>query len=392
MDFTRKNTVLITCARGLTSILQQELTELGHTIQSSHKTGVLIECTLHDCMKLNLVLRTAYNVLYQIKELNCRTADDLHKQAVKIQWERIIDPDGYVCVVSRVNNPNITNSMFASLKLKDAIVDRINDKTGRRPNSGSERDRTVINLYWNNNTAWIYVNTSGRKIADRGYRRLPWKAPLQETLAAGIILQTGYDGAQPLVLPMCGSGTLAVEAALIALNRAPGLLRSNFGFMHIQGFEKLEWKKTRAAIRSQSKKTIAAPIIATDIEPQAADAAERNVHTAGVDQFISVRVCDFAATTTPDGEGIVLLNPEYGERLGEEQHLAKTYADIGDFFKQKCAGYTGYIFTGNMNLAKKVGLRTSRKIQFFNADIECRLLKYDLYSGTKKASVSPVTD
>ena len=392
MDFTRKNSVLITCARGLAPILQQELTGLGHTIESSHGTGVLIECTLHDCMKLNLVLRTAYNVLYQIKELNCRTADDLYKQAVQIQWERIIDPDGYVCVVSRVNNPTITNSMFASLKLKDAIVDRINDKTGRRPDSGPDRDRTVINLYWKDHTAWIYLNTSGRKIADRGYRRLPWKAPLQETLAAGIILQTGYDGAQPLVLPMCGSGTLAVEAALIALNRAPGLLRSNFGFMHIQGFDKPEWMNIRAAIRSQTKKTISAPIIATDIEPQAAEAAEKNAHTAGVDQFISVRVCDFAASSIPQGEGIVLLNPEYGIRLGEEQQLAKTYADIGDFFKQKCAGYTGYIFTGNMDLAKKVGLRTSRRTQFFNADIECRLLEYELYSGTRKPSPPPVTE
>ena len=392
MDFGRKNTVLTTCARGLAPILQQELTGLGHTIESSHETGVLIECTLHECMKLNLVLRTAYNVLYQIKELNCRTADDLYKQAVRIQWERIIDPDGYVCVVSRVNNPTITNSMFASLKLKDAIVDRMSDKTGRRPDSGPDRDRTVVNLYWKDNTAWIYLNTSGRKIADRGYRRLPWKAPLQETLAAGIILQTGYDGTRPLVLPMCGSGTLAVEAALIALNRAPGLLRSNFGFMHIQGFDKPEWMKVRAAIRSQSKKTIAAPIVATDIEPQAADAAEKNIHTAGVDQFIRVRVCDFAATSIPRGEGIVLLNPEYGERLGEEQQLAKTYADIGDFFKQKCAGYTGYIFTGNMNLAKKVGLRTSRKIQFFNADIECRLLKYELYKGTKQGGLEPQPD
>jgi 23S rRNA (guanine2445-N2)-methyltransferase len=392
MDFARKNTVLITCARGLAPILQQELTDLGHTIVSSHGTGVLIESTLQDCMKLNLLLRTAYNVLYQVKELNCRTADDLYKQAAKIQWERIIDPDGYVCVVSRVNNPTITNSMFASLKLKDAIVDRISDKTGRRPDSGSERDRTVINLYWKDNTAWIYLNTSGRKIADRGYRRLPWKAPLQETLAAGIILTTGYDGARPLVLPMCGSGTLAVEAALIALNRAPGLLRSNFGFMHIQGFDNVEWKKIRAAIRSQRKKTIDAPIIATDISPQAADAAERNINTAGVDQFISVRVCDFAATSIPQGQGIVLLNPEYGERLGEEQQLAKTYTDIGDFFKQKCAGYTGYIFTGNTKLAKKVGLRTSRKIQFFNADIECRLLKYDLYSGTKKGGLESQPD
>ncbi len=171
----------------------------------------------------------------------------------------------------------------------------------------------------------------------------------------------------------------AIEAALIGLNRASGILRDNFGFMHLKGFNKSLWDDLRAQAKKEAKKTLNCRIIATDIRREAVEAARKNAATAGVEHLIEFGVCDYSGTPIPEGGGIVILNPEYGERMGKLKELENVYKGIGDFFKQKCRGYTGYIFTGNLDLAKKVGLRAKRRIQFFNGSIECRLLEYELY-------------
>lgn len=390
MKATDKSTILITCGRGLGDLLRGEVEALGFTVDSSHETGVEITGDMADAMRLNLHLRTAFNVLYRLAQFESRGPDHLYIQVSKIPWERILPTDGYVCVVGRVETPTIDNTMYANLKIKDAIVDRMVQKTGCRPDSGKERDRAVVQAYWKGDQCWVYLNTSGQKISDRQYRRIPCQAPLRESLAAAIILTTGYDGSMPLVCPMCGSGTLPIEAAMIASRRAPGLLRSNYGFMHTQLYDADAWAKMRAEALKQSKKRGGKAeykpgrILATDIDESVVAAARRNAQTAGVDHLIEFGVCDFADTEIPAGPGIVVMNPEYGMRLGQIEELKKTYRRISDFLKQKCTGYTGYIFTGNPQLGKMVALRTSRKIPFFNGDIECRLLKYELYSGTRK--------
>jgi putative N6-adenine-specific DNA methylase len=389
MKATDKSTLLITCGRGLAEILRGEIEALGLKTDSTHETGVEMTGDLYDAMKLNLHLRTAFNVMYLLKEFECRGPEPLYHETYDLPWEEIISPEEYVCVVGRVETATIENTMYANLKIKDAIVDRIAKKTGSRPNSGKERDNVVVQAYWKDERCWLYLNTSGRKVSDRQYRRIPAMAPLRESLAAAIMLTTGYDGSGPLVCPMCGSGTLPIEAALIASNRVPGLIRSNYSFMHTKLYDEAAWKQMRADALKQSKKrgkTEIKPerIIATDIDASIVEAAKRNAMTAGVDHLIEFAACDFAETEIPEGKGIVVLNPEYGMRLGEIKELEATYKRIGDFFKQKCAGYTGYIFTGNSQLGKKVGLRTSRKIPFWNADIECRLLKYELYSGSRE--------
>lgn len=396
MKSNDKNTILITCARGLSEILSGEIEALGFTVDSAHETGVEITGNLYDCMKLNLHLRTAFNVLYLLKHFQCRNPDQLYKQTAALPWEEMISPDEYVCVIGRIETPTIENTMFANLKIKDAIVDRILQKTGARPNSGKERGNVVVQAYWKDDKCWIYLNTSGQKVSDRNYRKIPCQAPLRESLAAAIILTTGYDGSQPLICPMCGSGTLPIEAALIASHRVPGLMRSNYAFMHTLLHDEPAWQAMRTEAAKQSKKRgkaefVPARIIATDIDPEAVRSAQRNAMTAGVDHLIDFSVCDFAETPIePDADGIIVMNPEYGMRMGEIEELELLYARIGDFFKQKCAGYTGYIFTGNPELAKKIGLRTSRKIPFFNASIECRLLKYEMYRGTRKNKDTPL--
>lgn len=368
-------------------MLEAEVRQLGCSITSVDDTGLNTTGTLIDAMRLNLHLRTAFYVLYLIDEFPCRTPEDLYRHLSFIEWENLLPSDGYLSIISRTDTPAINNWTYATMKAKDAIVDRLAEKTGRRPDSGPQRNRCVINLYWRKDRCWIYLNTSGQKLSDRGYRRIPHKAPMQETLAAGVILSTGYDGSMPLVNPMCGSGTLAIEAALIAAHRPPGLLRSNFGFMHAAGFDRDVWEKLRAEARKQRSKSPPAPIVATDIDQAAIEAARKNAMTAGVEHLIQFEKCDFADTPLPPEPGIVILNPEYGERMGQVSRLEGTYKRIGDFFKQRCPGWTGYVFTGNLDLAAKIGLKTARRTPFFNARIECRLLKYELYAGSRRKNV-----
>ncbi|HOW70780.1 MAG TPA: class I SAM-dependent RNA methyltransferase [Phycisphaerae bacterium] len=387
MNLDVANTIRVSCAPALAEYLAKEIEALGYSATGQYDTGVDLTGTLGDAMRLNLYLRTAMNVLYFLREFPCSTVEDLYREVGFIDWEHWLDPDGYLSVVSRVDTPSVNNETFANKKVKDAIVDRIQDKAGRRPNSGPGRDRFVVNLFWFKDRCWLYFNTSGAKLSNRGYRKIPHSAPMVETLAAGVLMAAGYDGRMPLVNPMCGSGTLAIEAALMATGRPPGLLRSNYGFMHALGFDDQAWQVIRREARKVRAESPPGRIIASDIDPQAVDAARRNAATAGVDQLIEFHVCDFADTPLPEETGMVMLNPEYGERLGKMSELEVTYKRIGDFFKQRCPGWTGYVFTGNMELAKKVGLRASRRIPFFNARIECRLLKYELYPGTRRRVV-----
>jgi putative N6-adenine-specific DNA methylase len=390
VDPKQAGTILVTFSAGLVDYVRQEVEDLGCRTGDSHKTGLEIEGNQYDAMRLNLHLRTAYNVLFLLKRFECESPDELYRNVTQMPWEDMISPTEYVSVVGRINTEHVNNSMYAGLNVKDAIVDRIASRTGSRPDSGKDKDKVVVHLYWKDDLCRLYLNTSGLKLSDRGYRKMPGKAPLRESLAAAIIIATGYDGSGPLVCPMCGSGTLAIEAALIASRRAPGLLRSNYAFMHVKYFDEPAWKQMRVEALKKSKSRGGkagfkpARIIATDIDAEAVEAARKNATTAGVSQLIDFDVCDFAATAIPTGPGIIVMNPEYGLRLGEIEKLKKTYKRIGDFFKQKCAGYTGYIFTGNPALSKVVGLRTCRRFEFYNANIECRLLKYELYAGTKE--------
>lgn len=376
--------LLIACAKGIPPYLKAELTTLGFPIQAELDAGIETTGTLTDAMRLNLLLHTGNRVLLELDRFTARVPDDLYKRILSLPWENIIPENGYFTVTSFINTPSITDSRFANVKTKDAIVDRIRERTGKRPDSGNERSGTVVFLYWNQGDAKIYLDTSGEALSRRGYRKIPMLAPMAETLAAAVVSATGWTGTGHFINPMCGSGTLAIEAALLAQGRPPGLLRSNYGFMHIKGFSDEAWQKIRQEARVIPKRKFDGRIIASDIRADAVEAARQNARTAGVEQLIEFEVCDFAETPLPAGGGVVLFNPEYGERLGDESELEPVYRRIGDFFKQKCMGYTGYIFTGNLVLGKKVGLRSSRRILFFNANIECRLLAFTLYEGTKR--------
>ena len=384
--FNTASKVIITCNKRLSPFLQEEIKELGFEIKRAFNTGVELHASINDCIRLNLNLRTASQVLYEISAFRANDPKELYDALVKIEWEAHIPFDGYFTVTSNVHNDTITTPLFANVKVKDAIVDRIKDKKGVRPDTGPDAHKTVIHLHWMEDRAEIFLDTSGETLAKHGYRKHPGKAPMLEALATSTIMATKWDGKSPFINPMCGSGTLAIEAALIAQNRMPGLQRMNYAFMHIIGYNEEVFFEERRLIKDKANKHNIPQIIASDLSEQAVEIAKMNAQTAGVEHLIQFEVCDFAETTVPEEPGVIMFNPEYGERLGTHSKLELTYKRVGDFMKQECKNYRGYVFTGNPDLAKKIGLKASRRFEFFNGKLDCRLLQYELYDGTKEKS------
>lgn len=383
-DFSTPSTVSITCPLGLADSLETEVISHGHTLTSKRETGIEIAATLNQCIFLNYWLRTAHRIHYLIDEKQCKNPTDLERWIKKLPWEEWIPSDGFFSVTSRVDHPSIENDQYANLVVKDAIVDRIRYKKNQRPDTGSDLHQTVIFLYWTKNIARIFVDTSGESLSRRNYRSTSASAPMQETLAAGIIDDTRWEPGQHFINPMTGSGTIIIEAVMRALNKAPASLRNNFGFMHIKDFDESYYQQIRSEARQAINKKPEGRFIATDSDPVAIISAKKNAQTAGVDQYIEFETCDIDDTPIPEGNGVVVVNPPYGVRLGEDQDLRPLYKQIGDFFKTNCPGKTGYVFTANKSLAKKVGLRAGKRTTFFNSTLECRLLEYEIYEGSKK--------
>jgi len=382
--FHTESKIIITCNKRLSPYLQHEVEELGFKPVRVFPTGIELLGTVNDTITLNLNLRCASQILYLIKSFTAADPQELYKNLVEIEWETLIDFTGYFSVTSNVNNEHILTPLFANVKVKDAIVDRIKDKKGIRPNSGPEQNKTVIHLYWQDDKAEIFLDTSGETLAKHSYRKIPGKAPMLEALAASTIMATNWDKNSTFINPMCGSGTLAIEAALLATDKSPGFFRMNYGFMHILGYEEEVFFTERRKLKDKGRKALNFKIIATDLSPDAVDIAQKNAKTAGVEHLIDFSVCDFADTVVPEEPGVIMFNPEYGERLGVHSKLEATYKRMGDFMKQHCRGYRGYIFTGNPDLAKKIGLRADRRIEFYNGKLDCRLLEYELYEGSKR--------
>ncbi len=383
--YTTKAPVTITCNKRLAPYVELEVLELGFTPNETLVTSVRLEASINDCIRLNLNLRCASQVLYSLKQFEAVNADDIYKNVVDYPWENVIPENGYFSVTSNVLNPTINNNMFANLRVKDAIVDRMRDKRGTRPSTGAELSGAVIHLFWKNESAEIFIDTTGDSLARHGYRKIPGRAPMLEALASATILATKWDRASPFVNPMCGSGTVAIEAALIATDTRPGLFRLNYAFMHLIGYNEQVYHDEMEALDKKIKEVPGLRIIATDYSDMAIANARKNAIAAGVADLIEFAICDFRDTEVPaGGKGAMFMNPEYGERLGNESELENTYTEIGDFMKKKCGGYWGYVFTGNLDLAKKIGLKAKRRIEFYTSIIDCRLMEFELYEGTRR--------
>lgn len=402
--------IIISCAKELSQWTELEVRKLGYTPIEVTENTVVVRGAMRDVFTLNLQLRTAHRVLVPLLRTTCYNIRDLYESVKSIDWENLLEADGYFSVSSIVHNYTIRDTRIPSLYTKDAIVDRMRERCQRRPDTGGENIGAAVFVYWERDEAIIYLDTSGEPLSKRGYRRIPGSAPMQETLAAACLMAMGWDGTKPFLSPMCGSGTPAIEAAMIALNKAPGSLKGHFAFQSLKGYrmnipgEKAPrvaprqysgvspeqiWKEMVLESKDAENKENLPRIIATDISPEAVENAHSNAIVAGVAQYIEFKACDFADTPVPssdeeDGKqykGCVFFNPEYGIRLGTYEQLVPVYRRIGEFLNEKCFGWMGALITGNPDLSREVNLYYQHKIPFFNGPIDCRLF---LYGGCEK--------
>lgn len=389
--------IIISCAKELSRWTEVEVRDFGYTPIEVTENTVVVRGDMRDVMKLNLKLRTAHRVLVPLLRADCRNIRDLYHLAKSIDWENLIEADGYFSVSSIVHNYTIRDTRIPSLYTKDAIADRMRERCQRRPDSGGENKGSAVFVYWERNEVIIYLDTSGEPLSKRGYRKIPGSAPMQETLAAACLMAMHWDKKSPFLSPMCGSGTPAIEAAMMALNKAPGALKGHFAFQSIKGYSRIIpgetapriaprqhigaspeqiWKEIVLDAKNEEVTEGIPKIIATDISPEAVENAHTNAIAAGVAPYIEFKDCDFAETPIPQDKGCIFFNPEYGIRLGTVEELAPIYERIGTFMNEKCAGWTGGLITGNPDLARLVNLYYKTRVPFFNGPIDCRLFIY----------------
>lgn len=486
-----KTTLAITCGKGIVPLLRQELTEMGYEILGDNETmvGIRAKNACRDILRLNLHLRTAQRVLWPfVQDVRCRSLDDLYRLAYYAPWEQVLDVDQPFFVSNATTNvESIRDTRMPTLRLKDAIVDRMRDKCGRRPTVGDyvpvrveadgkplfdkraplrgamrvvraaledwlaelpeEQERAellvevdgydlmsgelpvsridfqtlkrrfertfgsrltegtpgaAVFLWWEGSHAKIYLDTSGTSLSRRGYRKEGWVAPMQEALAAACVLATGWDRKSPFVVPFSGSGTPAIEAAMLARNIAPGLTRSDFAFMHLKGWDSIIpgesagvsarkrfgatpheiWREVVAQAKA-AERPFNDPdlpkILGVDWEEEAVDIADRNANAAGVGQNVDFFVEDFTDTPLPKTPGVIFMNPPYGERLEDEASLEPLYEGIGTWLRETVPeGWRAWVFTSSRPLSLKIHLRHRDLLPFKNGPLDCRLISYDV--------------
>jgi putative N6-adenine-specific DNA methylase len=364
-----------TCARGLEPLLARELAILGAQGIEEGRGGVSFRGDRALLYRANLWLRTAVRVLQPVMEREVRSPDELYEAVRAIDWNAHLTPDHTLAVDCNVRDSAITHSQYAARRVKDAICDQFRDKTGRRPSVDVERPMVGLNLHIHKDRAVLSLDSSWHSLHKRGYRPIQTIAPLNEALAAALILHSGWDPTTPLVDPLCGSGTFCIEAAWIALNRAPGLTREWFGFQGWLDFDRPLWNAIRDDARRAVKKELPAPIVGGDNHPGALNLARQNARAAGVGHVLAFLRRDIRDARPPEGAGpgVLICNPPYGERIGDEKELVPLYSAIGQTVRDHFPGWRLFVFTSNQKLARKVGLPVRAKTPFFNGKLECRL-------------------
>jgi 23S rRNA (guanine2445-N2)-methyltransferase len=369
-----------TTAKGVEEALAGELTRLGVSGVAVESGGVRFAGGMEAAYRANLWLRTASRVLMPLTEFSCESPEQLYQGVRAIPWTSYVTPAMTLAVDCNLRDSALTHSGFVALKTKDAIVDEVRDRLGSRPSVDTKDPDLRVNVRLFRNRCTLSLDCSGTPLDRRGYRLERHEAPLKENLAAALIELSGWDGSVPLLDPMCGTGTIAIEAALKALRIPPGLLRAEgFGFQRWPGFDRMLWQRLLREARQERLAALPAPIQGSDISHSAVAMANENARRAGVADQVRLWRGELGELAPPPGPGVLIFNPPYGKRLGEEEALRPLYKQIGDVLKQRCKGYTAYLFTGNLELAKSVGLKASRRIVLFNGPIECRLLKYEMY-------------
>lgn len=371
-------------SRGLSDVLEKELVELGVKPTKKVAAGVFFEGNWEDSYRVNLCSRIASRVTKPVLDFPAYQPEELYYNISKHDFTKYIDPEQTITVDASVKECKIRDQRMVAMKVKDAIVDEFTDKFGRRPDVDNRNAELRVNVAGYKNFWAVGIDTSGESLFKRGYRLEAGEAPLKENLAAGLIALSEWDRQSPIVDPMCGSGTFLIEAAMMALKMAPGMQRRRFGFENLHGFDSDAWDRVVEQSSEGELETLPFKFYGYDIDKKVLAKAKDNARRAGVDHVIEFRyspITTLNAPTTEEGavKGMVVVNPPYGARIGDEDNLKDVYRDLAHTLKTNFKGWNAWVLSGNRDLIGEMKLKSTRKFQVFNGPLECRFLKYEMF-------------
>ena len=374
------------CPRGLEAVLASELAGLGAASIASTEGGVAFEGALDLAYRANLESRIASRILWRVGGGAYRNERDVYELAHALDWTRWFRAERTLRVDVAATRSPLPSLEFATLRIKDAVCDRHRAVTGKRPSVSKDRPDVRVHAYLTANQATFYLDTSGEPLFKRGYRRDAAEAPLRENLAAGLLRLAGWQPGTPLLDPFCGSGTIPIEAALIALDIAPGVKRT-FGFQKLDWYDGPTWQRIKQAAQRRAKPASPAAIYASDNDATEVQRCGATLASAGVADAVVLERADALTRAAPAPSGVIVANPPYGVRLAESSALAELYPRLGDALKQRFAGWTAYLLSGDPRLPKLIGLKASRRTPLFNGAIECRLYEYRMIAGSARTMI-----
>ena len=373
------------CPRGLEEVLGAELVSLGATSLMHVDGGVAFRGDLALCYRVNLGSRIASRVLWQVLRLPYRDEEEVYRLTSRLDWPAMFNVDCTIRVnVSAIGSP-LRSLEFVTLRIKDAVCDTFRARVGMRPNVDTTAPAVRIHAFFDAREFTLYLDTSGEPLFKRGLRKTAGAAPLRENLAAGILRLSDWRPGVALLDPMCGSGTLLLEAAEMALGRAPGA-RRGFAFERLLSFDAALWERVREDARRAELPVAGLEIFGSDLYGASLKLARENLVAAGLDGVVQLKQANMLELSPPEATGVLVTNPPYGVRLGEQQALADLYPKLGDVLKQRFAGWRACIFTADLRLPKLIGLKPSRRIPLYNGALECRLYVFELVAGSLRRS------
>lgn len=373
------------CPTGMSEVLEAELKNLGLKTWEKTSGGVVFESNWAGCYKANLNSRFASRILKPILDFPAYQGEDLYNNIRKHDFTKYIEPNQTIAIDAVVKECKINDQRFVAMKMKDAIVDQFREKYGMRPDVDSESPALRIHVRGYKNNYSVAIDTSGSSLFMRGYRLKTGEAPLKENLAAGLVALAEWDMKSPLVDLFCGSGTILIEAAMMALNIAPGLQRKSFGFMNYKDFDEEVWEKVVQEAIDQEKEELDFKLYGYDLDKKVLDIAKKNAKNADVLEHIIFKNTAVSVALPPEGDpGMVICNPPYGTRIGDEDNLKDVYRDLGFTLKHRFTGWVAWVLSGNKDLLQEMKLKSTRRHFVYNGNIECRFLKYEMYEGSTR--------
>lgn len=372
-----------TCPRGLEPLLQDELSRLGAKQLDPTDGGVGFAGDLALCYQANLHSRFATRILWRIDKGQYRSEEDIYQAAYKQPWQRWFNVNQTFMVKLTASKSPLKNLEFVTLRIKDAVCDRFRVEAGSRPYIDTKQPDVRVHAYLTDTLYELFLDTSGAALFQRGLRRASIEAPLRENLAAGILKLSGWQPGMPLLDPMCGSGTFLLEAAMMALNIAPGARRS-FGFEKLRNFDAALWKRLRQQALDGARPVTFHKIYGSDSDLRAVRVSRQNLEQAGLLEAVQLAHVDMTEAVPPASEGVLVVNPPYGVRIGEDAELAALYPKMGEALKKKFAGWNAYFLTTDMRLPKLMRLAPSKRTPLFNGPLECRLFEIRMVAGSNR--------